>query len=97
MIKQLLALGLLIASSAVLAQPDSHCITNELERDIVNAALALEIGKCHLATATNDANGLPALEYAHSWFLQAKALGAADAQEQLDTTYARLQLAAGAQ
>ena len=97
MLKQLLTAGLLLASGAVLAQPESPCITNELERDSVTATLALEIGKYHLAAASNGPDGLPALEYAHSWFLQAQALGAADAQRQLETTHARLQLAAEAQ
>ena len=97
MLKQLLTAGLLLASGAVLAQPESPCITNELERDSVTATLALEIGKCHLAAASNGPDGLPALEYAHSWFLQAQALGAEDAQRQLETTHARLQLAAEAQ
>lgn len=97
MLKQLLIVGLLIASSAVLAQPESPCITNELESGSITATLALEIGKCHLAAATSGPDGLPALEYAHSWFLQARTLGAEGAQHQLETTHARLQLAAEAQ
>lgn len=94
MLKQLLTTGLLLASGAALAQPEAPCITNELERDSITATLALEIGNCHLAAAASGPVGLPALEYAHSWFLRAQELGAKDAQRQLETTQARMQLAA---
>lgn len=97
MLRQLLTAGLLVASGAVLAQPQSPCITTELDHDDITATLALEIGKCHLAAASSGPEGLPALEYAHSWFLQAKTLGASGAQAQLETTHARLQLASEAQ
>lgn len=97
MLKRILTAGLLALSGTALAQPESHCITNELERDNLTAALALEIGNCHLAAATRDANDLAALQYAHSWFLQARELGAKEAQHQLDTTDQRLQLASKAQ
>ena len=90
MIRQFFSLSLLAFSGASLGQPHQLCLTNELTGYAVTANLALEIGKCHLAQALPGVEGLQALEYAHSWFLQARYLGAAEAQAHLEATEVQL-------
>lgn len=84
MIKHLLAVTAFVVVATAHAAPQETCLTNELEAGSVTAQIALAAGNCHLAQASDDTQRIVALEYAHSWFLRALALGASQAREGLD-------------
>ncbi|MFB4369138.1 MULTISPECIES: hypothetical protein [unclassified Pseudomonas] len=92
MIKQLLTATAFIAAATAHAEPSGNCLTNELESRLVTADLAVATGNCHLARASDESQAVSALEYAHSWLLQAQALGSSQAREGLDKVENRLAL-----
>ncbi|WP_051414850.1 hypothetical protein [Pseudomonas sp. QTF5] len=64
------------------AQP--HCLTTEIEPELINSSLALSVGQCHLeAAAADPAQALIHAQYAYSWFVQAEQLEAGSAASKL--------------
>ncbi|UXY55543.1 hypothetical protein [Pseudomonas tohonis] len=92
MIKQLLGATTLLVVATAQAAPQDTCVTNELDESVITAELALAVGNCHMARATQDGS-VAALEYAHSWFQQARKLGASEAQKHLDAAERQLEQA----
>lgn len=84
MIKHLLAVTAFVVVATAHAAPLETCLTNELEARSITAQIALAAGNCHLARASDDTQRIMALEYAHSWFLHAQALGSSQAREGLE-------------
>ena len=93
MIKQLLAATAFFVVATAQAEIHSDCVTNELDYHLITADLALAVGNCHLARASEKGGAVAALEYAHSWFLQAQALGSGQARRALDIVERKLALA----
>ncbi len=89
MIKQLLAATAFFVVATAQAAPREACVTNELDESVITAELALAVGNCHMARATQDGS-VAALEYAHSWFQQAQKLGASEARKHLDAVEQKL-------
>ncbi|WAJ36141.1 hypothetical protein OU800_16140 [Pseudomonas sp. GOM7] len=84
MIKHFLAVTAFIVVTTAHAAPLQTCLTNELEPGSITAQIALAAGNCYLAQASDNTQRIVALEYAHSWFLHAQALGASQASEGLE-------------
>lgn len=84
MIKQLLTATAFFVVATVQAEPHGNCVTNELEDRLITADLAVAVGNCYLARASDESQAVAALEYAHSWFLQAQELGSSQARRGLD-------------
>ncbi len=80
MIKHLLAATAFLVVATVQAEP---CVTNEVDEPLLTAEIALAIGNCHMAQAADGVDGIPALQYAHSWFLKAQQLGSQQARSGL--------------
>lgn len=80
MIKHLLAATTLLAVATAQAEP---CVTNEVDEPLLTAEIALAIGNCHMAQAVDGIDSIPALQYAHSWFLKAQQLGSQQASSNL--------------
>ncbi|UUY08395.1 hypothetical protein LRS11_21835 [Pseudomonas sp. J452] len=93
MIKQLLAATALLVAGTAQAEYNGSCITSELDSVSITTDFALAIGECHLAGAVDGPEGIPALEYAYSWFLQARRLGSTSAEQQLGEIEQKLKLA----
>lgn len=72
------------------AEPHDNCITSELEDRLITADLAVAAGNCHLGRASDESQAVSALEYAHSWFLQAQTLGSNQARRGLDLVEQKL-------
>ncbi|WP_236234396.1 hypothetical protein [Pseudomonas tohonis] len=92
MIKQLLGATTFLVVATAQAAPQDTCITNELDESVITAELALAVGTCHMARATQDGS-VAALEYAHSWFQQAQKLGAREAPKHLAAVERQLEQA----
>jgi len=90
MIKQLLTATVFFVAATAQAEPHGNCVTNELEDRLITADLAVAVGNCHLARASDPSQAISALEYAHSWFLQAQALGSSQARRGLDLVEKKL-------
>ncbi|AVO51716.1 hypothetical protein [Ectopseudomonas mendocina] len=90
MIKQLLTATAFFVVATAQAEPHSNCVTNELDDRLITADLAIAVGNCHLARASDEGEAISALEYAHSWFLQAQALGSSQARQGLDVVEGKL-------
>ncbi|MBD9482492.1 hypothetical protein IB229_05900 [Pseudomonas sp. PDM14] len=90
MIKQLLTATAFFVVATAQAEPYDNCVTNELEDRLITADLAIAAGNCHLALASDGSQIFSALEYAHSWFLQAQALGSNQARQALDLVEQKL-------
>ena len=90
MIKQLLTATTFFVVATAQAEPHGNCVTNELEDRLITADLAVAVGNCYLARASEESQAVAALEYAHSWFLQAQALGSSQARSGLDLVERKL-------
>jgi hypothetical protein len=90
MIKQLLTATAFLFVATAQAEPHGNCLTNELEDRLITADLAVAAGNCHLARASDEGQAVSALEYAHSWFLQAQTLGSSQARRGLDLVEKKL-------
>ncbi len=93
MIKQFMAATALLVVATANAEPNDACATNQLDDSQVTADIAVAVGKCHLASAVDGSNSVAALEYAHSWFLEAQRLGSSQARQDLKDVEQRLELA----
>lgn len=75
--------------SVLAAQP--HCLTTEIEPELIDSRLALSVGQCHLeAAAAEPAQALIHAQYAYSWFAQAEQLQAGSAAGDLKQTHQML-------
>ena len=90
MIKQLLTATAFFVVATAQAEPHGNCVTNELEDRLITADLAVAVGNCYLAHASEESQAVAALEYAHSWFLQAQARGSSQARRGLDLVEKKL-------
>ena len=90
MIKQLLTATAFFVVATAQAEPHGNCVTNELDDRLITADLAVAVGNCYLARASEESQAVAALEYAHSWFLQAQALGSSQARSGLDLVEKKL-------
>ncbi|MFI8479164.1 hypothetical protein ACIGCM_01150 [Pseudomonas sp. NPDC078700] len=97
MIKPLMAAAALLIAGTVNAEPYAVCITNELDDTVITADIAFAAGQCHLARAIEDTQNVSALEYAHSWFLEARRLGSNQATQGLKDVEQKLESAGHAQ
>lgn len=78
-----IALSVVLPTQA--AQP--HCLTAELDPELVDSNLALSVGQCHLdAAAADPTQALTHTQYAYSWFSQAEYLQAGSAADKLKQT-----------
>ena len=83
------AIAVSVAFPVLAAQP--HCLTTEIEPELIDSRLALGIGQCHLeAAAAEPAQALSHAQYAYSWFAQAEQLQAGSAAGDLKQTHQML-------
>lgn len=78
-----------VAFPVLAAQP--HCLTTEIEPELIDSRLALSVGQCHLeAAAAEPTQALMHAQYAYSWFAQAEQLQAGSATGNLKQTHQML-------
>ncbi len=78
-----------VAFPVLAAQP--HCLTTEIEPELIDSRLALSVGQCHLEAAIAEpAQALIHAQYAYSWFAQAEQLQAGSAADNLKQTHQML-------
>lgn len=80
------AIAVSVAFPVSAAQP--HCLTTEIEPELIDSRLALSVGQCHLeAAAAEPAQALIHAQYAYSWFAQAEQLQTGSATGNLKQTH----------
>jgi hypothetical protein len=82
------AIAVSVAFPVSAAQP--HCLTTEIEPELIDSRLALSVGQCHLEAAAEPAQALIHAQYAYSWFAQAEQLQAGSATGNLKQTHQML-------
>ena len=82
------AIAVSVAFPVLAAQP--HCLTTEIEPELIDSRLALSVGQCHLEAAAEPAQALIHAQYAYSWFAQAEQLQAGSAAGDLKQTHQML-------
>ena len=83
------AIAVSAAFPVLAAQP--HCLTTEIEPELIDSRLALSVGQCHLeAAAAEPAQALIHAQYAYSWFAQAEQLQAGSAASKLKQAHKML-------
>lgn len=82
------AIAVSVAFPVLAAQP--HCLTTEIEPELIDSRLALSVGQCHLEAAAEPAQALIHAQYAYSWFAQAEQLQTGSATGNLKQTHQML-------
>lgn len=83
------AIAVSVVFPVLAAQP--HCLTSEIEPELIDSHLALSVGQCHLeAAAAEPAQALVHAQYAYSWFAHAEQLQAGSAADKLKRAHQML-------
>ena len=86
-----LAAAIAVSAAFPVLATQPHCLTTEIEPELIDSRLALGIGQCHLeAAAAEPAQALSHAQYAYSWFAQAEQLQAGSAAGDLKQTHQML-------